>query len=115
MTRTPALLALISAVAAALPSVAMDSLGPYAFELQPAKVHEVCVRIDAGQSRWYEWSASAPTDFNIHYHRGDDVFYPVKKDATRGEQATFTAKTGEDYCLMWTALKAPAQVRGVIK
>jgi len=53
-------------------------------------------------------------DFNIHYHRGKDVFFPVKRNAMRGDGGTFTAKTAEDYCWMWTARDAPAKVEGRI-
>jgi hypothetical protein len=53
-------------------------------------------------------------DFNIHYHRGDEVFYPVKRERMRGDGGTFTAKSGEDYCWMWTA-KAAAKIEGRIE
>ena len=56
----------------------------------------------------------APVDFNIHYHRGDEVFYPVKRDAMRGDGGTFSAKTGEDYCWMWTARETTTKVEGRI-
>ena len=86
----------------------------FAFELKPDKVHEECLRLEAGKGRRYEWSADAAVDFNIHYHRGDDVLFPVKQDASRGERGTFTAKTGEDYCWMWTA-KDAVKVKGKIE
>jgi len=82
--------------------------------LPPKKVHEECVRLEAGQARRWHWKSSAPVDFNIHYHRGDDVFYPVKRDVMRGDGGTFAAKSGEDYCWMWTAHGAPAKVEGRI-
>ena len=82
--------------------------------LSPKKVHEECVRLEAGQSRRWHWKSSAPMDFNIHYHRGEDVFYPVKRDAMRGDGGTFTARTGEDYCWMWTARTAPGKIEGRI-
>jgi hypothetical protein len=52
-------------------------------------------------------------DFNIHYHRGDEVFYPVKREAMRRDGGTFTAKTGEDYCWMWSA-KRDTKLEGQI-
>ena len=82
--------------------------------LAPKKIHEECTRMEAGESRRWHWKSSAPVDFNIHYHRGDDVFYPVKRDAMRGDGGTFTAKTGEDYCWMWTARDSTAKVEGRI-
>jgi hypothetical protein len=115
MIRPVQFLALIFVIpGAAWPASGTDAQGRYAFQLEPGKVHEICLRLEAGQKRSYEWSADAAVDFNIHYHRGDDVSYPVKRDATRAEKGTFTAKTGEDYCWMWTA-KAATKVRGSIK
>src|SRR5687767_9293047 len=83
-------------------------------ELAPKKVHEECARMEPGESRRWHWKSDAPVDFNIHYHRGKDVFFPVKRDAMRGDGGTFTAKTGEDYCWMWTAKDAAAKVEGRI-
>jgi 5-formaminoimidazole-4-carboxamide-1-beta-D-ribofuranosyl 5'-monophosphate synthetase len=82
-------------------------------ELQPGSVHEECMRLEAGQKRRYYWKSNAPVDFNIHFHRGDDVFHPVKRERMRGDGGTFTAKSGEDYCWMWTA-KAAAKIEGRI-
>ena len=50
--------------------------------------------------------------FNIHYHEQTEVFYPVKRSAMRGDGGTFAAKTGQDYCWMWTARDKPAKVEG---
>ncbi len=77
-------------------------------------IHEECQRVEAGQKRRYHWKASAPVDFNIHYHHGDEVFYPVKRERMRGDGGTFAAKTGEDYCWMWSA-KEPAKIEGRIE
>jgi hypothetical protein len=77
--------------------------------------HEECVRLEAGQTRRYYWHASAPVDFNIHFHRGDEVAYPVKRAAMRGDGGAFTAKSGADYCWMWTARDRPVKLEGRIK
>ena len=83
-------------------------------KLAPAAMHEECLHLDAGRSRPYSWKSDAPVDFNVHYHRGPDVFFPVKRDGALSDAGTFTAKTGEDYCWMWTAAKAPAKIEGRI-
>ena len=88
---------------------------PLRFELAPGKVHEECLRVEAGDKRKYHWKSNAPVDFNIHYHKGAEVFYPVKREGMRGDGGTFTAKTGEDYCWMWTAKDAAATVEGEIR
>jgi hypothetical protein len=82
--------------------------------LEPGKVHEECMRVERGEKRRYYWKSSAPVDFNIHYHRGDEVLYPVKRERMRGDGGTFASKSGEEYCWMWTA-KAPAKIEGRIE
>jgi hypothetical protein len=111
------LLAVLCSVAAASAWVhASDPEGARVVkvELEPGKVHEECMRVETGQKRRYHWKSNAPVDFNIHYHRGDDVFYPVKRGRMRGDGGTFSAKTGADYCWMWTA-KSAAKIEGRIE
>ena len=83
-------------------------------DLEPQKIHEECMRVEAGEKRAYHWKSSAPVDFNIHYHGDKEVFFPVKRDAMRGDRGTFTAKTAEDYCWMWTARNGAARIEGQI-
>jgi hypothetical protein len=111
------LLAILCAVAAANAwpdKPAPDDATVIAVQLEPGKVHEECQRVESGQKRRYYWKSSAPVDFNIHYHRGDDVFYPVKRERMRGDGGAFTAKSGEDYCWMWTT-KALVKIEGRIE
>ena len=113
MRRLCILLAFAAVPALANPAVPAATL-PVDVRLAPKKVHEECARMEANESRRWHWKSDVPVDFNIHYHRGKDVFFPVKRDAMRGDGGTFTAKTGEDYCWMWTAREAPAKVEGRI-
>ena len=92
-----------------------DGWKPFSFTLEPKKVHEECQRVEAGEKRRYMWRAEGPVDFNIHYHRANDVFYPVKRDAMRGDGGTFTAKDGEEYCWMWTAKNAAVKIEGRVE
>ena len=116
MTRLPTL---VAALCAAVAANAADNKGPepisVAIDLQPKKVHEECTRLDAGHSRRWHWKSDAPVDFNIHYHRGEDVFYPVKRDGMRGDGGTFSPKEGEEYCWMWTAKGTAAKVEGRVE
>jgi len=104
-----------SSQARAASEATADGWKAFSFVLEPKKMHEECQRVDAGQKRRYMWKADAPVDFNIHYHRGNDVFYPVMRDAMRGDGGTFAAKEGEDYCWMWTAKDKPAKVEGRVE
>ncbi|MGZ5033296.1 MAG: hypothetical protein ACXWAC_08875 [Usitatibacter sp.] len=92
-----------------------DVWRPFEATLAPQAMHEECMRLDAGQRRRYHWKSDSAVDFNIHYHRGNEVFYPVKRDGMRGDGGTFAAKSGEDYCWMWTARNAPAKLEGRIE
>jgi len=114
----PALLALAAAVAAP------QALGygsdtpevqPFSVTIEPRDSHEECLRMQAGAKRKYYWKSSAPVDFNIHYHQDNEAFYPVKRDGMRGDGGTFTAKTGQDYCWMWTAREKATKVEGRIE
>ena len=60
-----------------------------------------CVKLDAGEHIRYRYRANGDVDFNIHYHRGSEVHYPVKTTASRSADATFTAPHADTYCLMW--------------
>jgi hypothetical protein len=116
MTRLPALAAALCACAA-FAADADKREGPIAVEasLAPKALHEECMRLEPGDKRGYHWKASAPVDFNVHYHRGDEVFYPVKSEGMRADGGTFVAKIAEDYCWMWSARDKPAKVEGRIK
>ena len=60
-------------------ALAGEGAGPYSFTLSGKAFDERCVNLDAGQSIRYRFKASAPVDFNIHYHRGEEVVFPVRK------------------------------------
>jgi len=75
---------------------------------------ELCVRLAAGQSVRYSFAAGAPMNFNVHWHRGNAVLYPVKRDGVARLEGRFTADQAQIYCLMWTnrgAAEAPLRAR----
>jgi hypothetical protein len=90
---------LIAATLAAGDAVAADDA--FRLSIAPGKFDEHCLKIEAGRTIAYRFEASGPVDFNIHYHRGNDVLYPVKREATRQSASTFRAESTDDYCLMW--------------
>jgi len=87
----------------------------FSVTIAPKQLHEECVKLQAGEKRKYYWKADAPVDFNIHYHEGPEVFYPVKRDGMRGDGGTFAAKIGQEYCWMWTARDKAAKVEGRVE
>ena len=84
-------------------------------KLEPRGMHEECVKLAAGEKRDYYWKTDIAVDFNIHYHEGSDVFYPVKREGMRGDGGAFVAKKAQDYCWMWTSRDKPARLEGKIE
>jgi hypothetical protein len=80
--------------------------------LEPKKDFEVCTKMAKGETRRYHWKSDNAVDFNIHHHKGAEVFYPVKRAAMRGDGGSFTAKAADEYCWMWTARNAKAKLDG---
>ena len=70
--------------------------------ITPGKFVEACGTLEAGQAVQSSFEASAPLDFNIHYHLGKDVVFPAKQaQVARGRDRPAVALT-QDYCWMWT-------------
>jgi len=113
MNRLPAL-ALCAACCGAFAASSGAGRQSVDVTLEPKKMHEACLRMEKGEKRSYSWKATSAVNFNIHYHEGPEVFYPVKRDGMRGDGGTFTAKVATDYCWMWTARGAAAKVTGRI-
>lgn len=90
-------LALTPSVVAA----ATAALGPFRLDVPARGFEEHCVKLAAGDLVRYRYAATADVDFNIHYHRGNEVFYPVKTSGSRSADNTFTAPLADTYCLMW--------------
>ena len=69
--------------------------------LKPGKAHEKCMSLVPEQKIEYRFESTAKVNFNLHYHKGEQVYYPVKLDRTDGESGRYEAKAKETYCLMW--------------
>jgi hypothetical protein len=66
------------------------------------KIGEVCGKLKKGETVTWRYVASAPLDFNIHFHEGKKVEYLTQtKGAISGENK-FVAPADQDYCWMWT-------------
>ena len=108
-------MALAFAGAAAADGNDSPDVQPFRVKLEPKAMHEECVKLQAGEKRNYYWKADNAVDFNIHYHDGPEVFYPVKREGMRGDGGSFAAKIGQDYCWMWTARDKPVKLEGRIE
>ena len=109
--------AILAAVSGAAFAYGNDSpdVRPFSVTIAPKQMHEECVKLQAGEKRNYYWKADGPVDFNIHYHEGSDVSYPVKRDGMRGDGGSFAAKITQDYCWMWTARDKAVKLEGRVE
>jgi hypothetical protein len=71
-------------------------------ELAPGGFAEVCGRLEKGRAVRWAFDAGGPLDFNIHYHEGQQVVFPVQRRGAAKGAATLKVKLGQDYCWMWT-------------
>lgn len=69
--------------------------------LKPGKPYEKCMSLDSGQKLEYRFESTAKVNFNLHYNKGDALYYPVKLDRTAGESGLYEAKSREKHCLVW--------------
>lgn len=115
----PALLAALALAAsatdasAALVEVTWSTSGRFerSVSVEAGKAVEVCAKLGSGtQVRW-EFDASTPMDFNVHYHADKDVVFPSRLTAVSTAQDTLDAKSEQHYCWKWSNKSAaPATV-----
>ena len=68
----------------------------------PKQFLEVCGKLKKGENIGWQFTGSAPTDFNIHYHAGKDVVYPAKRADVSTARDSFAVPLDQDYCWMWS-------------
>jgi hypothetical protein len=77
--------------------------------IKPSRSYEECVQTLPGQAIEYSFQASKPVDFNIHYHRGETIIFPVSEKETMASQGALDchqameepSEKSEYFCLMW--------------
>jgi hypothetical protein len=87
-----------------LPTIALAAtalFGPFRVDVPARGFEEHCVKLESGEAVHYRFRASGEVDFNIHYHRGSEVFYPVRTPATVVTEGDFSAPLSDIFCLMW--------------
>ncbi len=88
----------------------------FSHTLAPGKVAEECLKMDAGSAIKYSFKAAAPLAFNIHFHRGEDVTYPVQIKSVQSRSSRFVAAQAQEYCWMWTNRgKRPVTLNGALQ
>lgn len=70
--------------------------------LAAGKIHEECMTLKRGDQLEYAFEARSNLDFNIHYHVGDAVHFPVKETGATRAESVFRPAIEQGYCLMWS-------------
>ncbi|HTZ18937.1 MAG TPA: hypothetical protein VMB78_10910 [Dissulfurispiraceae bacterium] len=71
-------------------------------QIKAGGIHEECASAKSGQKFSYSFYASMPVDFNVHYHVGDKVEYPLERHDVTTADGTYVPDHEDIYCLMWT-------------
>ena len=115
---TLVLLAVPALAQAELVEIAWGADGRVALEREvPAgKFVELCGPLAKGQQLRWSYSAGAPLDFNIHYHLGKEVVYPVQLRQTARATDRLAVAVAQDYCWMWVnKTAAPVQLSAELR
>ena len=79
--------------------------------LKPQKIHEKCMSLSPPQKLQYSFGTNKAVDFDIHYHKGDMVYYPVREKKTTSSEGLYTPPSREDYCMTWENRSPSAEVQ----
>ncbi len=85
-----------------------DGRFEHRFEVKAGKFAELCGKLDKGQSVRWRFESPQALHFNIHYHVGKDVVYPVQQAGTAQAEGQLAVALDQDYCWMWTNKSAQA-------
>jgi hypothetical protein len=78
------------------------------------KFVEVCGKLAARDTVRWNYTTTASVDFNIHYHVGKEVVFPIKQSQVSSGSDTLSVAVAHDYCWMWTN-KSAAPVGVVVE
>ncbi|MCK5666604.1 MAG: hypothetical protein KAI17_24100 [Thiotrichaceae bacterium] len=69
--------------------------------IKSGKSYETCFQLYSGDKVFYSFDSRAELRFNIHYHKGKEVHYPVPVRLVSSKKSVFEAEIDNQYCLMW--------------
>ncbi len=84
------------------PSLSMLRAPSDTVPLAPFAFREFCLEMSAQEKLRYDFQSDQPVDFNIHYHDGLTIRFPVELNRATGHAHEFVADVDQSYCLMWT-------------
>lgn len=98
------LAAVSSAAHAEVTEIQWDSAGRFEKTtiLQPGKFAELCGKLSKGQKVAWSFKSDEPVNFNIHYHEGESVTYPVKQTDSTAAEGSLDVSQPQEYCWMWS-------------
>lgn len=70
--------------------------------LQAGKFTELCGKLAKGQKVSWSFKSDEPLNFNIHFHEGERVTYPVKQTGVTAAEAVLEVSQQQEYCWMWS-------------
>jgi hypothetical protein len=79
-----------------------DGTFTHGTSVEPGKFVELCGKLAPGDAIRWQFAASAPVDFNIHYHVGKEAEFPAKQAQARSGQDILRVAVREAYCWMWS-------------
>lgn len=98
--RTPGLrraAAALAWLAVCVPAWAADTVRV----LAPGAQSEHCVALAPGQVLDYHFTAARPLRFNVHYHVGREIVFPVPEQELGARAGQITVDRPRTCCLMW--------------
>ncbi len=69
--------------------------------LAPLEFRELCYQMTTRDELAYDFQADRPLDFNIHFHDGLTIRYPVDLKGITAGNGRFAPDQDQFYCLMW--------------
>ena len=70
--------------------------------VQPGKFAELCGKLGKDAKIAWSFQSDGPVNFNIHYHEGENVSYPVKQTGSTAAEGLLEVSQPQDYCWMWS-------------
>ncbi len=70
--------------------------------LAPFEFRELCYELASRDEIQYDFQSDRPVEFDIHYHDGLRIRYPVHMSGITVGADRFSAELDQFYCLMWT-------------
>lgn len=69
--------------------------------LAPFEFRELCFEMTEQDELRYDFQSDRPIDFDIHYHDGLTIQFPVRQPGVTVQADRFAAGQDQSYCLMW--------------